>query len=165
MAGGTPRIAPLVRTIHQLGPGAIGRQVRELGGGEAGIGVQRARVQPPDRAWLQTWKAWDVDEKPKKRCEIANWHSKLVREVWLEIKKLRHWQIESIYLKSRDGWMASLTQWTWVWANFGRQWRTGKPGMLQPMGSQRAGHDLVNSNKSHEIRWKHLDWELSLGPL
>ena len=26
-----------------------------------------------------------------------------------------------------DGWMASLTQWTWVWANSGRQWRTGKP--------------------------------------
>ena len=28
------------------------------------------------------------------------------------------------------GWMASLTQWTWVWANSGRQWRTAKPGML-----------------------------------
>ena len=32
------------------------------------------------------------------------------------------------------GWMASSTQWTWVWANSGRQWRTGKPGMLQSMG-------------------------------
>ena len=30
-----------------------------------------------------------------------------------------------------DGWMASLTQWTWGWANSGRQWRTGKPGVLQ----------------------------------
>ena len=35
-----------------------------------------------------------------------------------------------------DGWMASPTQWTWVWANSGRQWRTGKPGMLQSMGLQ-----------------------------
>ena len=35
-----------------------------------------------------------------------------------------------------DGWMASLTQWTWVWANSGRQWRTGKPGVLQSMGLQ-----------------------------
>ena len=26
-----------------------------------------------------------------------------------------------------DGWMASLTQWTWVWVNSGRWWRTGKP--------------------------------------
>ena len=30
-----------------------------------------------------------------------------------------------------DGWMVSLTQWPWVWASFGRQWRTGKPGVLQ----------------------------------
>ena len=29
-----------------------------------------------------------------------------------------------------DGWMVSLTQWTWVWANSRRQWRTGKPGVL-----------------------------------
>ena len=34
------------------------------------------------------------------------------------------------------GWMTSLTQWTWVWTNFGKWWRTGKPGMLQSMGSQ-----------------------------
>ena len=37
-----------------------------------------------------------------------------------------------------DGWMASLIQWTWVWINCGRWWRTGKPGMLQSMGSQRV---------------------------
>ena len=35
-----------------------------------------------------------------------------------------------------DGWMASLTQWTWVWASSGSWWWTGKPGMLQSMGSQ-----------------------------
>ena len=40
-----------------------------------------------------------------------------------------------------DGWMASLTQWTWVWANSERQWKTGKPGVLQSMGSQTAGHE------------------------
>ena len=42
-----------------------------------------------------------------------------------------------------DGWIVSLTQWTWVWANPGRKWRTGKPGMLQSMGSQRVRHDLA----------------------
>ena len=42
-----------------------------------------------------------------------------------------------------DGWMASLTQWTWVWASCGRWWRTGKPGVLQSTGSQRVGHDWV----------------------
>ena len=39
--------------------------------------------------------------------------------------------------------MASLTQWTWVWASSGRWWKTGKPDMLQSMGTQRAGHDWV----------------------
>ena len=37
-----------------------------------------------------------------------------------------------------DGWMASLTQWTWVWASSGSWWWTGKPGVLQSMGLQRA---------------------------
>ena len=40
-----------------------------------------------------------------------------------------------------DGWMTSLTQWTWVWASSGWWWWTGKPGVLQSMGSQRVGYD------------------------
>ena len=40
-----------------------------------------------------------------------------------------------------DGWMALLIQWTWVWANSGRQWMTGKSGVLQSMGSQRVRRD------------------------
>ena len=35
-----------------------------------------------------------------------------------------------------DGWMASLTWWTWVWVNSRSWWRTGKSGVLQSMGSQ-----------------------------
>ena len=38
--------------------------------------------------------------------------------------------------KGWDGWMASLTQWAWVWVNSGSWWWTGKPGVLQFMGSQ-----------------------------
>ena len=34
-----------------------------------------------------------------------------------------------------DGWMASPTRWTWVWVNSGSWWWTGRPGMLQFMGS------------------------------
>ena len=41
-----------------------------------------------------------------------------------------------------DGGMASVTQWTYIWANSGTQWRTREPGMLQSMGSQRLGHNL-----------------------
>ena len=47
-----------------------------------------------------------------------------------------------------DIWMASLTRWTWVWANSGSWWWTGKPGMLQSMGLQRIGHDWVT-----ELNW------------
>ena len=39
-----------------------------------------------------------------------------------------------------DGWIASPTQWTWVWVSSGSWWWTGKPGVLQSMGSQRVGH-------------------------
>ena len=42
-----------------------------------------------------------------------------------------------------DGWMASLTQWAWVWASSGSWWRTGKTGVLQSMGLQRVEHDWV----------------------
>ena len=49
--------------------------------------------------------------------------------------------------RGRDGWMVSLTQWTWVWASSRRWWRTGKPGMLQFMGSQRVGHYWVTEQQ------------------
>ena len=47
-----------------------------------------------------------------------------------------------------DGWMASLTRWTWVWVNSGSWWWTGRPGVLQFMGSQRVGHNWVT-----ELSW------------
>ena len=48
-----------------------------------------------------------------------------------------------------DGWMASVTQWTWVWASSRRWWRTGKPGVLQSMGLQRVGHDWVTEQQQY----------------
>ena len=47
-----------------------------------------------------------------------------------------------------DGWMASPPQWTWVWASSGSWWWTGKPGVLQSMGSQRVRHDWAT-----ELNW------------
>ena len=47
-----------------------------------------------------------------------------------------------------DGWMASPTQWIWVWVNSGNWWWTGRPGMLWFMGSQRVRHDWVT-----ELNW------------
>ena len=50
-----------------------------------------------------------------------------------------------------DGWMASLTRWTWVWVNSWSWWCTGRPGVLRFMGSQRVGHVWVT-----ELNWTYL---------
>ena len=49
-----------------------------------------------------------------------------------------------------DGWMASLTRWTWVWVNFGSWWWTGSPGVLQSMGLQRVRHNWETELKLFE---------------
>ena len=51
-----------------------------------------------------------------------------------------------------DGWMASLTRWTWLSASFRSWWWTGKPGVLQSMGLQRVRHDWMS-----ELNWKTRD--------
>ena len=50
-----------------------------------------------------------------------------------------------------DGWMESSTQWSWVWVNSGSCWWTGRPGMLQSMGSQRFGHDWVTKVNWNDV--------------
>ena len=50
-----------------------------------------------------------------------------------------------------DGWMASPTQWIWVWASSGSWWWTGRPGMLQSMGLLTVGHDWES-----EMNWTEL---------
>ena len=47
-----------------------------------------------------------------------------------------------------DGWMASLTQWAWVWVNSRSWWWTGRSGVLQSMGLQSVGHDWAT-----ELNW------------
>ena len=61
-------------------------------------------------------------------------------------KELTHWKRSWCWERSKaggegdnrewDSWMASPTQWTWVWASFGSRWWTGKPGLLQSTGLQ-----------------------------
>ena len=83
----------------------------------------------------------------------------------LKLQYLATWREELTYLKRPwcwgrfkvggegddrgwDDWMASPTQWTWVWASSGSWWWTGKPGLMQFMGLQRVGHDWVT-----ELNW------------
>ena len=53
-----------------------------------------------------------------------------------------------------NGWMASPTQWVWVWVYSGSWWWTRRPGVLQSMGSQRAGHDWAT-----ELNW-YMQWRV-----
>ena len=79
-----------------------------------------------------------------------NWNSNTLAS-WYE--ELTHWKRPWCWAKLKaggegddrgwDGWMVSLTRWTWVWASSGSWWWTGVPGVPQSMGSQRVGHDWV----------------------
>ena len=60
---------------------------------------------------------------------------------------------------------ASLTRWTWVWVNSGSWWWTGRPGVLQFMGSERVGHNWateLNWDISHPHKAVRLLWSLIL---
>ena len=75
---------------------------------------------------------------------------------WYE--ELTHWRRPWSWEKSKaggerndrgwDGWMTSLTQWTWLWVSSRNWWWIGKPGVLQSVGSQRVGH-----NWATELNW------------
>ena len=90
------------------------------------------------------WKEW-----------CWSWNSSTLATLW---KELTHWKRLSWWEglgaggkgddRGWDGWMASLTRWTWVWVNFRSCWWTGRPGVLWFMGSQRVGHDWVT-----ELNW------------
>ena len=68
-----------------------------------------------------------------------------------------------------DGWMASLTWWTWVWVNSGSWWWTGRSAVLRFMGSQRVGHDwgtdLIWERCKSKLQWgitsHQSEWPLS----
>ena len=78
---------------------------------------------------------------------------------WCEelIHRKRPWCWKRWRVKGEEGnrgwncWMASLTQWTWVWANSWREWRAGKPGMLQSTELQTVGHERATEQQNNQI--------------
>ena len=84
-----------------------------------------------------------------------SWNSNILATWCEELTQLkRPWCWERFKVKGEgddrglDGWMASLTQWTWVWENSGSWWWTGRPDMLQSVRSQRVGQDWAT-----ELNW------------
>ena len=89
---------------------------------------------------------------PSERKSVLNihwkdWNSKTLATLCEELTHLKSpwcWQRFRAGGERDDRWdgrMASPTQWTWVWLDSGSWWWTGRPGMLQFMGSQRVGHN------------------------
>ena len=77
---------------------------------------------------------------PHAKCWLTGKDSDAGRDWRQEEKRTTGW--------GWDGWMASLTLWTWVWVNSGSWWWTGRPGVLRFMESQRVGHDWAT-----ELNW------------
>ena len=81
-----------------------------------------------------------------------DWCWSLSSNIWATwCEELIHWKRPWCWERSKaggeednrgwDGWMASLTWWTWVWASSRSLWWTGRTGVLQLMGSERVRHD------------------------
>ena len=73
---------------------------------------------------------------------LATWCEELthLKRPWCWERLRAGWEGDD---KGWDGWMASLTRWTWVWVDSRSWWWTGRPGVLWFMGLQRVGHDWV----------------------
>ena len=89
------------------------------------------------------------------RNDAKSWNSSTLATSWEEMTHWKRlWCWEGLGAEGEgddrgwDGWMASPTQWTWVWVNSGSWWWTGKPGVLRFMGSKRVGHDWAT-----ELNW------------
>ena len=92
------------------------------------------------KGWCWSWSCNSLDTWCK---EPAHW-----KRPWCW-ERLRGWGEGDN--RKWDGWMASLTQWTWVWATSRRWWRTRKPCVLQSVGFQRVRHDLVTERQNNRL--------------
>ena len=70
--------------------------------------------------------------------DVKNWL------MWKNPDAGKDWRWEERDDRGCDGWMASPSQWTWVWVNSGSWWWTGKPAVLHSMGSQGVGRDWTD---------------------
>ena len=98
---------------------------------------------------LQRWKPW--------RWAV---YCPVIRR-WQRPIKSHHWSWGGGDDRGWDGWVASLTRWTWVWASSRNWWWTGKPGVLQSMGSQRVRHDWVTELNRLRLMLLTTAWEIT----
>ena len=93
-----------------------------------------------------------------------SWSSNIL-VIWF--KQMTHWKNPWCWERLRaegeegirgwDGWIASLKQWTWTWANSRRRWGPGRPGVLQSMGSQRVRHNWGTEQQQQRDNKQKMD--------
>ena len=107
-------------------------------------------IQPVHPEGKQSWVFSGRTDAEAETNTLANWCEELTH--WK-----RPWCWETLKVggegndRGWDSWMASLTQWTWVWVNSGYWWWTERPDVLQSVGSQRVRHDWVI-----ELNWTQM---------
>ena len=126
---------------------------------------------PDAKNWLigkdpDAGKDWGQEEKGTTEDEMVGWHH------WLSGHEFE----QSLGVDDGQGSLACCSPWScrvrqdwvtevnWTWANSRRQWKTGKPAVLQPMGSQRVRHDLV-IEQTIGMAWYRKKNMLTLGGL
>ena len=87
----------------------------------------------PEYSWKDWCWSWNSNTLPIWCKEVTHW-----KRPWCW-KRLKAGGEE--HDRGWDDWIASLTWWTWVWANSGGWWWTGKPDVLQSRGPH--GLDLT----------------------
>ena len=114
-----------------------------------------------------SWKRSDLGVHWKDWC--WSWNSNTLATWCEELTHLkRPWCWERLKVggegddRGWDGWMASLTRWTWVWVGSGSWWWTGSPGVLRFMGWQRVGHDWATELSDWlTVKEKNQMWYIS----
>ena len=118
--------------------------------------------------WGYTWKIRHMTKIKTTTATPTQGEAPILWATWC--KELTHWKTW-VRLKAGeegddrgwDGWMATPTRWTWVWASSRSWWQIGKPGMVQSMGSQRVGHNWATELNWSELRlilsWSKHFWE------
>ena len=117
------------------------KEESEKAGLKLNIPIMKIMASSPINSW-QIWKWWNT------LFFFRGWGAPCVKSqlIGKEPDAGKDWRQEKGVIWW-DGWMPSLTQWTWVWTNSGRWWRTGKAGMLQFTGSKRVGHSWMTEQQ------------------
>ena len=91
-------------------------------------------IQPVHSKGDQSWVFFGRNDAEAETNILATWCKELtyLKRPWCW-ERLRAGEGDN---RGWDGWMASLTRWTWVWANSRSWWWTGRPDVPQSMGSE-----------------------------